>query len=140
MNEWLKFVAVIFATYRLSGLLSSEEGPYLPFLYKDKDQTGVFEWIRRKAGAYDYVYEYDERGNQRVSVRTNLGRGISCPLCVSAYIGFLLTFSLFFDNIIINFFLLWLGIWGVQTFLENLTSDDAIKDAIDDVADSLEDT
>lgn len=140
MSEWLKFIAIIFATYRLSGLLSSEEGPYLAFLYKDKDQRGVFEWIRHKAGADNYVYEYNERGNQRVSVATNLGRGISCPLCVAGYIGFALTFLLFFDNIIINFFLIWLGVWGIQTFLENLTSDDAVKDAIDDVADSLEDT
>jgi len=140
MNEWLKFIAVIFASYRLSGLLSSEEGPYMPFLYKDSNQAGIFEWLRRKAGAYNYEHEYDERGNHRLIIPTNLGRGISCPLCVGGYIGLVLTFLLFVDNIIINFFLIWLGVWGVQTFLENLTSDDAIKDAIDDVADSLEDT
>lgn len=126
MNEWLKFIVIVFAAYRLSDLISKEEGPYLAFLYKDKDQTGVFEWIRRKAGAYNYEYEYDKNGNQTINIPTNLGRGISCPLCVGAYVGLLLTFLLFFDNIIINFFIIWLGIWGIQTFLESITGDDTI--------------
>lgn len=138
MILWLRVIIAIFATYRLAGLISHEEGPYIPFLYKDSNQTGVFEWIRRKAGAYNYEYEYDERGNQRTTIPTNLGRGISCPLCVGGYLAFVFALLLFLDNIIINFFTLWLGIWGVQVFLENLTSDDAIKEAIEDVADNME--
>lgn len=139
MNEWLSVAIAIFATYRLASLVASEEGPYLPFLYKDANQTGIFEWIRHKAGAYNYEYTYDERGNQRVEITTNLGRGISCPLCVGGYLAFVIAVSLAVDNVVINFFLVWLAVWGVQVFLENLTSDDAIKDAIQDVAESVED-
>jgi len=140
MSEWLAVIIAVFATYRLASLVSSEEGPYLPFLYKDPDQRGVFEWLRKKLGANNFVYTYDEEGHQEVKVATNLGRGISCPLCTGGYLAFMIAVSLAVDNIIINFFLLWLAVWGVQVFLENLTSDDAIKDAIEDVADNMEET
>lgn len=138
MAEFIKIILIFFATYRLSSLIASEEGPYLPFLYKDTDQAGVFEWLRRKAGAYNYVYEYDKEGNQRAKVATNLGRGISCPLCVGAYVTALMVLLMYLNFFLTNILLVWLGVWGVQTFLENLTSDDAIKEAIGDVADSLE--
>jgi hypothetical protein len=138
VENLIKIILIFFATYRLSSLISSEEGPYISFLYKDPDQIGVFKWIRKKLGAYDLVYEYDERGNQRTKIRTNLGRGISCPLCVGAYVAAFLVLLMSFPNIVFNLFIFWLGVWGVQTFLENLTSDDAIEDAIQDVADSLD--
>lgn len=141
MNEIIKIFLAIFSLYRLSGLISSEEGPYLPFLYHDPDQRGVFEKIRYKLGAYDYVYEYDEEGRQQVKVATNLGRGLSCPLCVGAYLAFPIALFLYFPRKLKDIplvLLTWLGIWGVQTFLENFTSDDAIKGAILDVADSME--
>jgi hypothetical protein len=139
MPEWAKILLLIFSVYRTASLLSSEEGPYLPFLYKDPDQRGVFEWLRKKLGADNFVYTYDEDGHQEVKIATNLGRGITCPLCTGGYVSFLVVIFYFSDNIIISFFILWLGIWGVQTFLENLTSDDALKGAIEDVADNMED-
>lgn len=140
MPEILKFLLAAFAVYRLSSLIASEEGPYLSFLYKDSEQTGIFKWIRKKLGAYDVDYTYDDRGNQRTKIKTNLGRGISCPLCVGAYVSVFIILLMYFSNVLTNFLIIWLGIWGVQTFLENLTSDDAIEDAIQDVADSVEDT
>lgn len=109
----------------------------MPFLYKDQRQTGIFKWLRIKAGAYNYAYAYDQDGNSQTEALTSLGRGISCPLCVGGYVAFVLIILSFFNNFILDFFILWLAIWGVQIFLENLTSDDALKDAIDDVADSL---
>lgn len=133
---WLRLLATAFAVYRLASLISSEEGPYLPFLYKDSLQKGVFKWFREKAGASEINYAYDQYGNQTAEPLTNLGRGISCPLCTGGYVAFLLTFLIFSENIILSFFIVWLGIWGFQTFLENLTSDDAIADAIEDIADS----
>lgn len=141
MNEIIKIFLAIFSLYRLSGLISSEEGPYLPFLYKDLNQRGVFERIRYKLGAYDYVYEYDEEGRQQVKVATNLGRGISCSLCVGAYLAVPIALFLYFPKKLKNLpltILIWSGIWGAQTFLENFTSDDAIKGAILDVADTME--
>lgn len=139
MAEFLRLILVVFATYRLSSLIASEEGPYLSFLYKDPEQAGVFKWLRKKLGAYDVIYEYDDRGNQRTKVKTNLGRGISCPLCVGFYVSLLIVVLMSLSNVVTNFFIIWFGIWGVQTFLENLTSDDAIQDAIQDVADNMED-
>lgn len=141
MNEIIKIFLTIFSIYRLAGLLSSEEGPYLPFLYKDSDQRGIFERIRYKLGAYEYIYEYDEEGRQQVKVATNLGRGLSCPLCVGAYLAFPIVLFLYFPKKLKDIpllFLAWAGIWGAQTFLENLTSDDAIKGAIEDVAETME--
>lgn len=135
---WAKLILLVFATYRTASLVSSEEGPYVPFLYKDTHQTGVFKWLRTQAGAYRYVYAWDAEGNQTIETPTNLGRGIKCPLCTGGYLGLLLTFLIFSENIILNFFLIWLGAWGFQVFLENLTSDDAIKEAIEDVAESVE--
>lgn len=133
---WLRLLAAAFAVYRLASLISSEEGPYLPFLYRDANQTGIFEWLRHKAGAYEYSYRYTENGDLHKKALTNLGRGISCPLCTGGYIAFLLTFFIFSENIILTFFVSWLGVWGFQTFLENLTSDEAIADAIEDIANS----
>lgn len=137
MAEWAKILLLTFSVYRLASLLSSEEGPYLPFLYKDSEQRGVFAWLRHKLGADEVVYSYDKEGNQEIKVATNVGRGISCPLCTGGYISFLILIFYLADNLFINFFIFWLGIWGIQTFLANLTSDDAISEAIDDVADSL---
>lgn len=139
MAEFIKIILAIFSIYRLSSLIASEEGPYFSFLYKDPEQAGIFKIIRKKLGAEDKIYEYDERGNQRVMIKTNLGRGISCPLCVGAYVSLLIIFLMSLSHVVTNFFIIWLGLWGAQVFLENLTSDDAIEDAIQDVADSLED-
>lgn len=138
MENFIKLFLAIFAIYRLSSLISSEEGPYFSFLYKDPEQTGIFKWLRKKAGAEEKIFVYDERGNVRVKIRTNLGRGISCPLCVGAYVTALVVALMYLDWTVTGLFLAWLGMWGVQTFLENLTSDDAIEDAIQDVADSVE--
>lgn len=135
---WSKIILLGFAVYRLASLVSSEEGPYLPFLYKSNNQTGVFKWLRIKAGAYQYIYSWDKDGNQTAETPTNLGRGIKCPLCTGGYLCLLLTFLIFSENIILNFFLIWLAAWGFQVFLENLTSDDAIQEAIEEVAESME--
>lgn len=131
LGDLVRIIFAIFALYRLASLVSSDEGPYLPFLYKDPYQTGVFKWIRMRLGAY----EYGPDGKPL----TNLGRGISCPLCTAAYLAVPIIIFLQFPTVPTNLFLAWLGIWGVQTFLENLTSDEAIQGAIEDVADSFED-
>lgn len=134
MGELIRIVFSIFALYRLAGLISTEEGPYLPFLYKDDDQTGVFKWLRHKLGADDLAY--DQYGN--LKPRTNLGRGIICPLCTAAYLAVPIILLLQFPTVPGNLILAWLGVWGCQTFLENLTSDEAIQTAIQEVAENIE--
>lgn len=130
MGELIRIVFSVFALYRLASLLSSDEGPYLPFLYKDSRQTGIFQWIRMKLGAY----EYGPDGKPL----TNLGRGIACPLCTAAYLAIPIIILLQFPTIAGNLILAYFGIWGFQTFLENLTSDEAIQGAIEEVAESME--
>lgn len=128
-NPFRIFLA-IFTAYRLASLIASEEGPYLPFLYKDSQETGIFEWIRSRLG----VYNYGPDGQPT----TNLARGIRCPLCVGVYLSFCLSILARPKNPV-EFFLVWFGISGAQVFLENLTSDDAIQEAIEEVAESMDD-
>lgn len=115
----IRLVLLVWATYRLASMVSSEEGPF-----------SIFERLRENLGAYDY----GENGK----ARTNLGRGISCPLCTGVYISGALLPLVFIPNRIGDWFLAWMGISGAQVFLENLTSDEAIQEAIQEVAESME--
>lgn len=124
----LRWVMVVFATYRLASMLSSEEGPYLGF-YQPKGM-GVFDWIRMRLGAYDYAPNGE--------AATSLGRGISCPLCTGVYIALVMVVLALWASWPGDIFIFWMGVSGAQVFLENLTSDEAIEGAIEEVAESLE--
>lgn len=130
MQDIVRFLLAVFSVYCLSSLISTLEGPYIGWP-KSERQTGIFEAIRIKAG----VYIYGPDGKPE----SNFARGLSCPLCVAAYISVLIVLLFQFPTIPGNLFLIWTGIWGVQMFLENLTSDEAIESAIEEVAESLED-
>lgn len=129
MNSYLRFFLAIFATYRLASMVSKDEGPYIP-IWPDAAQTGIFEQVRFRLGVYDYGPDGKPE--------TNLARGISCPLCTGVYISFAILFCLFLPNKLGDVFLAWMGVSGAQVFLENLTSDDAISGAIEEVADTME--
>lgn len=62
---------LVFAVYRLSRLLTIDEGP-----------ASMFLKLRTRLGAYDY----DVRGQ----AETSIGRGISCPHCVGIYMAIVL--------------------------------------------------
>lgn len=129
MSKAIRLVLAAFATYRCASLIASEEGPYIGWP-KSKQQTGIFQAIRARLGAYDY--------GENSLPETALGRGISCPLCVGIYVCFALMFLVFLPSKLGDFFLAWMGVAGAQVFLENLTSDEAIQEAIEDVAESIE--
>lgn len=126
----LRLLLAVWATYRLASMLSKDEGPYLPFLYSDERQTGVFEKLREKLGVYDIGLDGKPD--------TNLARGLSCPLCTGVYLSGLLLGLVYRPTLVGDLFLSWMGISGAQVFLENLTSDDAIQEAIEEVAESIE--
>lgn len=130
MNEILRVFLAIFAIYRAASLISSEEGPYISWP-KTLGQIGIFKILRIKAGVFD-------RDETTGEPKTSLARGISCPLCVGIYISLLVTFAIFFHSMVGDFFIAWFGLAGAQVFLENLTSDDAIQSAIEDVAKNIE--
>lgn len=69
----LQIVIAMFATWRLSYMVTSEEGPWRVFFH-----------LKNALGAYDL----DEKGTPR----TWVGRGIICMYCVSFWVG--LFFSL----------------------------------------------
>lgn len=86
------------ASFRLSSLISLEEGPF-----------SLFVRIRARLGAYDY----DEQGR----VKSSLGRGISCPYCVGVYISALLyvTYNVGWLKPIVHVF----AIAGIQAALQD---------------------
>lgn len=120
MNSTLRVFLTILATYRLASLVSSEEGPF-----------SIFDKLRANLGGYDL-------GPNGEPV-TNLGRGIICPLCTGVYIAAALTIAVLLPNWLTDVLLVWFGVSGAQTFLENLTSDEAIQEAIEEVAESIDD-
>lgn len=129
MGQPIRLFLAILSLYRLASLISSEEGPYIGWP-KSEQQTGIFKAVRGKLGGYDL--------GQNGLPLTNLGRGIVCPLCTAAYLGLFIVVLLVKPTKAGDILLSYLGIWGSQVFLENLTSDEAIQEAIENVADSLE--
>lgn len=117
-NSWLlepiRWVLAVFAAYRMARMVSSDEGPYLP-LWQDARQTGIFEQIRFHAG----VYDYGQDGNPE----TNLARGLSCPFCTGVYLAALVLLLVWRPTWLGDLFLGWMGISGVQAFLETKSSD-----------------
>lgn len=95
------------ATYRISFMVANEEGPF-----------SIFERLRVLMGAYDQ----DETGKPP----TIWGRGISCPLCVGFWVslallfGILIQFYTVWEVFSFNAFVLWMGIAGIQVFLNSL--------------------
>lgn len=128
MRKNIRWLLAVFATYRVASMISHDEGPHVGWPHSP-NQQGFFEAIRTRLGVYDY-------GPDGLP-ETNLARGLSCPLCVGVYVAALVMLAVVWPSKVGDWFLGWLGIAGAQTFLENLTSDDAIQGAIEDVADNI---
>lgn len=115
MEQLVRILLVSFGIYRISSLISSEEGLYLGWP-KSEQQIGIFKAIRIRAGAYDY--------GPNGEPETNLGRGISCPLCVGVYVAAFVVALVLFPSKMGDVFLIWMGLAGGQTFLESLRRED----------------
>ncbi len=103
-TDWIRLVLCVFTVYRLSFLVSAEEGP-----------SGVFERLREWLGAY----ELGENG----LADTNLGRGIACPLCVGVYVSILVSVLFWWPSTLSSLILTVFGIAGGQMFLERISPD-----------------
>lgn len=112
LTEIIRIILAIFTSYRLASLIALEEGPYIGWPYTPY-QIGIFQILRIEAGAYDRDEETEEG-------KSNLARGLACPLCVGVYISFIVAFLFIFPTTVGDFFLLWMGIAGAQTFLESI--------------------
>lgn len=96
----LKFLIASLAVYRLSILITEDEGPY-----------SIFQNLRKKAGGYELAANGEPE--------TNLGRGIICPLCVGVWLS--IPFALYLTGINTEFFIYWFAIAGLQTFLVRIS-------------------
>lgn len=102
MNNWLNLALCILACYRLSRLITLDEGPF-----------EIFHKLRVRLGAYDYG-PYGE-------AKTSLGKGLTCPHCVGVWIG--IPLSLYASGIYWYTLLWWLAIAGGSSFLWSLNRD-----------------
>ncbi len=98
MNEWLNYVLLVFACYRLAQLITLDEGPF-----------SIFSKLRIKVGAYDY----GENGE----AKTGLGRAMTCLYCLGIWIA--LPLSLYATGI--DWYIAWFAIAGGQAFLQGLS-------------------
>lgn len=89
----LWFIIAAFATYYPALVIATQDGPF-----------GIFDKLRQR---WDTGY---------------LGKGIRCPVCVSAYVGgawaALLTWRLELDMLL--FPVVWLALAGAATFLNKV--------------------
>ncbi len=99
MHDLLLFILASFACYRLSELITVDDGP-----------GDVFRWLRVWLGAYDL----DEDGQPKSSI----GRAIICPYCVGIYLAFFLASAV--GPLDWYLLLWWLAIAGGQAFLQGI--------------------
>jgi len=98
----LNSIWLVFAAYRIARLIAMDDGP-----------GDVFINLRKNLGAYDY----DIRGR----VKSNTGRGVSCPHCVGMYAALLLV--LLPQSKVKTWVLTVLGVAGAQSFLQTLSQE-----------------
>lgn len=95
----LEYLLLSLTCYRLSQLFAYDEGP-----------ASIFHRIRVQLGAY----KLDKQGRPE----TNLGRLISCPYCLGLWIAL---FEAIAFRPFPEFIIWWLGIAGLQAFLQGLS-------------------
>lgn len=100
MSDWLRWLFVILATYRVARMIAYEEGPF-----------SIFLRLRLLLGAYDIGANGEPQ--------TVIGRGISCPLCLGLYFAALWTGVALNPSLFTDALLIWFGVAGAQAYLQN---------------------
>lgn len=98
MPDWLAFVLASFACFRLSELITVDDGP-----------GDILLQIRTRLGAY-----YLGEDGQPV---TSIGRGIICPYCIGIWLAFFIAFAV--APLDWRLLLWWLAIAGGAAFLQH---------------------
>lgn len=87
------------AVYRVARMVALEEGPF-----------ALFERVRDWAGAYEY-------GENGLPV-SNLGRGISCTLCVAVWVAAPMACLVIWKTAAGVWVIVWLALSGAQVLLD----------------------
>lgn len=98
MPNWLLFIALSFACYRVAQLLVYDDGPF----------DVIFEF-RTMIGVYDL--------NAAGERQTVLGKLFSCPYCIGFWAA--IPCAVVLTTSIADFVLWWFAIAGAQAFLES---------------------
>lgn len=88
----VKLLLSVFGVYRVARMVALEEGPF-----------AIFHSIREKIDSYQ---------------KTWVGRGLNCPLCCGFWLALLPAWYLTGFSSVDWFILVWLGIAGAQTYLQ----------------------
>lgn len=96
-----RFVLAIAAAFRLAQMVAYDEGP-----------NGLFLQLRIRAGAYNLGADGKPQ--------TNLGRLVLCPYCIGVYTALLCVLVLQRPNRFTDVLLAWLGVAGLQAFMQGL--------------------
>jgi hypothetical protein len=98
-NPIVRVVVGVFACYRLTQLITIDDGP-----------LNIFVWLRTAAGVYD-------RGSTGRPQRM-LGKLYGCPWCIGVWVALAITYFVLNSFLVSDLFLLILAIAGGQAYLQ----------------------
>jgi hypothetical protein len=101
MSFILRLILAVLTVYRVAELFAVDDGPY-----------GIFRNIRafcgKKAAGKDYSNFW-----------FNMAGLVSCPFCIGVWFSAIALVPVYYPTTITDFVLVWLGIAGLQTYLES---------------------
>lgn len=100
MLDWLNFLLLSLACYRLVNLIVRDEGPF-----------SVFHRFRILTG----VYDYDKQGRPQSAI----GRLVSCPYCLGVWVA--IPLAVIGNGLEWYTLVYWLAIAGLQSFLQGVS-------------------
>lgn len=99
LNIYLRIILCILSSYRITELISLDDGPF-----------GIFRKFRKFLG---------KRGSKG-ELNYQLAILITCPFCLGIWISSVMSLLIFFPTVIGDIFLIVMSISGGQTVLESL--------------------
>jgi len=102
VSESVRIVLTVFAVFRVSELVSIDDGPF-----------DVFLRLRSAAGVY-------QRGADGRPMR-GVGRLVGCPYCVGVWVSMLGAAAVLFPSAVVDAIVLLFGIAGAAAFVQSVS-------------------